>query len=231
MQTHTGASFSSMEEENDEHNLFSRGTNAFQSVFRQVGKQSVPAEEETGVDSIQKSRQLAENADVEGGLGAENVVVGKKLDQKVRVSPRCGKAGRAKSKENLWNRASLVKAALSKSTAKGVQSKQSAIQKGGTSPRESLQKGSWREGRVVWRSAEPRNRGAEAVSMRRLSKRELELKRLELRPLLNALRFVESSNRVNVPDGDDGTSIGPFQISMDYHQDVWQEKHSWEKAR
>eukprot|EP00850_Spirogloea_muscicola_P017630 SM000153S01619 [mRNA] locus=s153:345857:352583:- [translate_table: standard] len=56
--------------------------------------------------------------------------------------------------------------------------------------------------------------------------------RKELRPLLNALRFVESSNRVLVPDGDAGASIGPYQISEEYHRDAWRNKsHVWTKCR
>ncbi|CAI5463279.1 unnamed protein product [Closterium sp. Yama58-4] len=55
----------------------------------------------------------------------------------------------------------------------------------------------------------------------RVPQRELEVAKRELRPLLNALRFIESSNRVNCPDGDAGSSIGPLQISEEYHRDAW----------
>ncbi|CAI5986576.1 unnamed protein product [Closterium sp. NIES-65] len=55
----------------------------------------------------------------------------------------------------------------------------------------------------------------------RVPHRELEVAKRELRPLLNALRFIESSNRVNCPDGDAGSSIGPLQISEEYHRDAW----------
>ena len=34
--------------------------------------------------------------------------------------------------------------------------------------------------------------------------------------LLNAIQQVESSGRANVPDGDNGEAIGPFQIHYDY---------------
>ncbi|GJP37970.1 hypothetical protein CLOM_g22415 [Closterium sp. NIES-68] len=55
----------------------------------------------------------------------------------------------------------------------------------------------------------------------RVPHRELEVAKRELRPLLNALRFIESSNRLNCPDGDAGSSIGPLQISEEYHRDAW----------
>jgi len=41
-----------------------------------------------------------------------------------------------------------------------------------------------------------------------------------LRPLLDAIRFVESGNRPNPPDGDGGRSIGPYQIMEAYHKDA-----------
>jgi hypothetical protein len=40
-----------------------------------------------------------------------------------------------------------------------------------------------------------------------------------LRPLFDAIRFVESGNRPNPPDGDSGRSIGPCQIMEAYHKD------------
>ncbi|XP_024375858.1 uncharacterized protein [Physcomitrium patens] len=41
------------------------------------------------------------------------------------------------------------------------------------------------------------------------------------RLLLNALRHVESSFIMPAPIGDNGLSIGPLQISTEYHQDAW----------
>lgn len=41
------------------------------------------------------------------------------------------------------------------------------------------------------------------------------------RDFLAALRWVETANQMPAPDGDDGASIGPFQISREYHQDAW----------
>lgn len=41
------------------------------------------------------------------------------------------------------------------------------------------------------------------------------------RLLLNALRHVETSFIMPAPTGDDGLSIGPLQISTEYHQDAW----------
>ena len=38
--------------------------------------------------------------------------------------------------------------------------------------------------------------------------------------LLDAIRFVESGDRVNVPDGDNGRAIGPYQIWKSYWQDA-----------
>lgn len=42
-----------------------------------------------------------------------------------------------------------------------------------------------------------------------------------LRPLFDAIRFVESGNRPNPPDGDGGRSIGPYQIMEAYHRDAY----------
>lgn len=41
-----------------------------------------------------------------------------------------------------------------------------------------------------------------------------------LREILDAIRFVESSNRDDVPDGDDGRAIGPYQIHEVYWRDA-----------
>lgn len=38
--------------------------------------------------------------------------------------------------------------------------------------------------------------------------------------ILDAIRFVESSHRENVPDGDGGLAIGPYQIHSIYWQDA-----------
>lgn len=57
--------------------------------------------------------------------------------------------------------------------------------------------------------------------------------RRSLRPLLNAIRFVESSNRVHCVDGYNGASIGPLQISEQYHGDAWSRNKSfvWSRSR
>lgn len=39
------------------------------------------------------------------------------------------------------------------------------------------------------------------------------------RPILDAIRAVESSNNPTPPDGDDGRSIGPYQIQRAYWRD------------
>lgn len=76
------------------------------------------------------------------------------------------------------------------------------------------------------------NQGPQGVHMDPNFKRALLEARRELRPLLNALRFVESSNRVNVPDGDMGMSIGPLQISEEYHRDAWRHRSpAWTRCR
>ncbi|KAH9574298.1 hypothetical protein CY35_01G049700 [Sphagnum magellanicum] len=51
--------------------------------------------------------------------------------------------------------------------------------------------------------------------------------RRTVQPLLNALRFVESSNHLHCPDGDNGLSIGPLQISELYHLDAWKHKKAY----
>jgi hypothetical protein len=40
------------------------------------------------------------------------------------------------------------------------------------------------------------------------------------REVLDAIRFVESSHRDDVPDGDGGKAIGPFQIHFEFWQDA-----------
>lgn len=44
------------------------------------------------------------------------------------------------------------------------------------------------------------------------------------REMLDAIRWVESSNRINVPDGDNGRAIGPYQI----HRIYWLDAHEYE---
>ncbi|XP_024517734.1 uncharacterized protein LOC9657483 [Selaginella moellendorffii] len=77
-----------------------------------------------------------------------------------------------------------------------------------------------------------------SVTMSRKKKRQgsvedaMRAYRAQLRPLLDAIRFVESSNRVDCPDGDGGASIGPLQISEHYHVDAWKNKRaSWLRCR
>lgn len=48
----------------------------------------------------------------------------------------------------------------------------------------------------------------------------VEYKGEDIRPLLNAIRQVESSNQDNPPDGDNGKSIGPYQIQYNYWKDA-----------
>lgn len=38
--------------------------------------------------------------------------------------------------------------------------------------------------------------------------------------LFSAIRQVETSNKTNPPDGDDGASIGPYQIKKEYWKDA-----------
>lgn len=45
-----------------------------------------------------------------------------------------------------------------------------------------------------------------------------------LREILDAIRFVESSNRDVVPDGDGGKAIGPYQI----HEVYWRDAIAWD---
>ena len=46
------------------------------------------------------------------------------------------------------------------------------------------------------------------------------------RALLDAIRFVESGNRKNVPDGDNGKAIGPYQI----HEVYWIDAHEYDSS-
>eukprot|EP00898_Chlorokybus_atmophyticus_P009104 jgi/Chlat1/9195/Chrsp97S08462 len=55
----------------------------------------------------------------------------------------------------------------------------------------------------------------------RASTSDIDKYREEHRELLKALRYIETSNIYPAPDGDDGFSIGPLQISNDYHTDAW----------
>lgn len=52
-----------------------------------------------------------------------------------------------------------------------------------------------------------------------------------LRPLLDAIRYVESGNRPDPPDGDGGRSIGPYQIMRGYHEDARGELADWQRCR
>lgn len=197
--------------ESDEETFFSRGTHAFQSVFGQVGRQL----EKQAEDQPLRNAEVPKGGNVVQAGGQASGGESSGFRKPVQI-------GR---KESLWTSASLLKAALGNSAAAKAKD---ANAKPAFSFRESPPS---KSGKIVWRTADLRLGGGAGLCLRKLSRRELELKRLELRPLLNALRFVESSNRVNVPDGDDGTSIGPLQISLDYHHDVWQKMHPWEKAR
>ncbi|CAI7875221.1 unnamed protein product [Closterium sp. NIES-53] len=49
--------------------------------------------------------------------------------------------------------------------------------------------------------------------------------RKRYRVLLDAMRYVETSFIEPAPVGDDGLSIGPLQISNDYHTDAWWLEH------
>ncbi|GAQ87190.1 hypothetical protein KFL_003370050 [Klebsormidium nitens] len=203
--------------ETDEETLFSRGTHAFQSVFGQVGRQEALLEKQARDQSLPRDAAVPNGAPVAraGGQASCDDISGVHSWKPVR-------------RENLWTSASLLKAALGNSAAAKASREKDANAKAPFSFKESPPS---KSGKMVWRTADPRMGGGAGICLKKLSRRELQLKRLELRPLLNALRFVESSNRVNVPDGDDGTSIGPLQISLDYHHDVWQKMHPWEKAR
>ncbi|XP_024520083.1 uncharacterized protein LOC9662026 isoform X1 [Selaginella moellendorffii] len=54
--------------------------------------------------------------------------------------------------------------------------------------------------------------------------RDVDEYRQRHRLLLDAMRDVESSSMVPAPIGDGGRSIGPLQISTDYHEDAWWQK-------
>lgn len=45
------------------------------------------------------------------------------------------------------------------------------------------------------------------------------------RQILDAIRWVESSDRDDVPDGDDGLAIGPYQI----HRSYWLDAHTFDE--
>jgi hypothetical protein len=51
-----------------------------------------------------------------------------------------------------------------------------------------------------------------------------------MRHLLKAMRWVETSNRMPAPVGDGGKSIGPLQISHEYHLDAWTDNHPADRA-
>jgi hypothetical protein len=51
-----------------------------------------------------------------------------------------------------------------------------------------------------------------------------------IRHLLKAMRWVETSNRMPAPVGDGGKSIGPLQISHEYHLDAWTDNHAADRA-
>eukprot|EP00897_Mesotaenium_endlicherianum_P005139 jgi/Mesen1/4653/ME000241S03693 len=52
--------------------------------------------------------------------------------------------------------------------------------------------------------------------------RGMEVYREKHRVFLDALRWVETSHIMPAPVGDEGLSIGPLQISEDYHTDAWE---------
>lgn len=66
---------------------------------------------------------------------------------------------------------------------------------------------------------------------RLLEKGFLQRWRLELRPLLNSLQFVEASNKESCSEGT--SCIGPFQISRHYHHDAWKQAPpiAWSRCR
>jgi len=53
----------------------------------------------------------------------------------------------------------------------------------------------------------------------------------ELRPLFNALWEQESSSSLNPPDGDEGSSIGPYQVSLAYWTDANMPNGTYEDCR
>ncbi|CAI5469113.1 unnamed protein product [Closterium sp. Yama58-4] len=55
--------------------------------------------------------------------------------------------------------------------------------------------------------------------------RNIDSYRKRYRVLLDAMRYVETSFIEPAPVGDDGLSIGPLQISNDYHTDAWWLEH------
>ncbi len=75
---------------------------------------------------------------------------------------------------------------------------------------------SWHGGRLVEQTTESTRRRGDAETQRSQQIRAL-------RPLLEALRHVESSGQANPPDGDGGRSIGPYQIKRVYFIDALRE--------
>ncbi|MFT4511913.1 MAG: hypothetical protein ACI89X_002799 [Planctomycetota bacterium] len=80
--------------------------------------------------------------------------------------------------------------------------------------------------RIPWRRLRPRTRRSASIAGVALltlvwfssdGEVEASVNTWNRRALLDAIRFVESGNRENVPDGDDGKAIGPYQI----HQVYW----------
>lgn len=88
--------------------------------------------------------------------------------------------------------------------------------------------------RIPWRRLRPRTRrtaGYAGVALLTIvwfsvgGEVEASVDTWDRRTLLDAIRFVESGNRENVPDGDDGRAIGPYQI----HNVYWIDAHSFDK--
>jgi hypothetical protein len=81
---------------------------------------------------------------------------------------------------------------------------------------------------IPWRRLRPRTRRSASIAGVLLlalawlatGNRDTSVETWDRRVLLNAIRFVESGNRDDVPDGDNGLAIGPYQIHMVYWLDA-----------
>ncbi|MGK0157129.1 MAG: hypothetical protein ACI9SE_004105 [Neolewinella sp.] len=89
--------------------------------------------------------------------------------------------------------------------------------------------------RIPWRRLRPRTRRSASVAGVALlsliwfstsGEVEASVDTWNRRALLDAIRFVESSNNDNVRDGDDGDAIGPYQI----HQAYWFDANEFDES-
>ena len=89
--------------------------------------------------------------------------------------------------------------------------------------------------RIPWRRLRPRTRRSAGIAGVALltvvwfsggGEVEASIETWDRRALLDAIRFVESGNRKNVPDGDNGKAIGPYQI----HKVYWIDANQFDRS-